>query len=147
VNTTFDTAGPLERIAELLRELSGVRHVYVGVPKAVDEDVAAYVTVGPQAVIDKASGGLLQRVASYYVTFVYAVEGDSQQAEQALASAVDPFLALLYGERSDPDSPLESVTVDLTLSTSAEYVAIVGQEYRRYPVLVNVLQQQTIGVP
>lgn len=142
----FDTVAPLERLATILGQVPGIRHVYTGVPKTVAEDVAAYVTVGPQTLIDKASGGVLQRTASYYVTFVYAVEGDSLGAELALAGAVDPFVLLVYGERSQPASPLQSVTLDLTLSTSAEYVSIVGQEYRRYPVLVTVLQQQTIGV-
>ena len=143
----FNTTAPLQRIAELLLLVPGIRTVYVGVPKAIEVDVAAYVTVGPQTVTDKAAGGLLQRLASYYVTFVYAVEGDSEPAELALAGAVDPFLTRLYQERDVEASPLRSVTVDLTLSSSAEYVAVVGQEFRRYPVVVTVLQQQTIGAP
>lgn len=143
----FDTVTPLQRLAELLATISGLRVVYTGVPKAVDADVAAYVTAGAQTIVDKAAGGLLQRIASYDVTLVYAVEGDSQQAELAVASALDAFVLLLYAEREAPDSPLRGLSgIDLTRSTSAEYLNIVGQEYRRYPIVVDVLQQQTIGV-
>jgi hypothetical protein len=143
----FDTVAPLQRLTELLATVSGIRVVYTGVPKAVDADVAAYVTAGAQELTDKASGGLLQRTASYDVTLVYAVEGDSQQAELAVAAALDAFVLLLYAERAQPDSPLRTLSgIDLTRSTSAEYLSIVGQEYRRYPIVVDVLQQQTIGV-
>jgi hypothetical protein len=144
----FDTVAPLQRLTALLATIAGIRVVYTGVPKAVDADVAAYVTAGAQTVLDKASGGVLQRIASYDVTLVYAVEGDSSQAELAVAAALDALVLLLYAERQQPASPLAGLRgLDLTRSTSAEYLSIVGQEYRRYPIVVDVLQQQTIGVP
>ena len=146
--SAFDAVAPLQRLTELLAQIAGIRVVYTGVPKAVDADVAAYVTAGAQTLTDKAAGGLLQRIASYDITLVYAVEGDSAQAELAVAAALDAFVLLLYAERQEPDSPLRTLSgIDLTRSTSAEYLSIVGQEYRRYPIVVDVLQQQTIGGP
>jgi hypothetical protein len=141
---SFDSTGPLNRIVEVLGTV-GVPEVYVGVPKSVEGLVAAYVTLGPQQVIDKANE-LLQRISVYTVTFCYGVESDPEQAERAIAAMVDDLILAVYAERDTPGSALASLnSLDLTLASGAEYQNIVGQEYRRYPVNITVLQQETLG--
>jgi hypothetical protein len=139
----FNTVAPLNRIVEILNALPGMDEVYIGVPKGIETTVAAYVTVGPQTITDKA-GGLLQRLATYTVTLCYAVEGDSTASELAVAGVLEPLILALYAERDLDGSALEDSAIDLTLAGSAEYQTVAGQEFRRYPINVTVLQQQVL---
>lgn len=142
---SLDTLAPLNRILTVVRALPGMQRVIAGVPKNLEMKVSAYVTTGSHTVIDKANN-LIQRRARYLITLAYAVDSDPTQSELALAGMIDSLILTLLAERDSPTSPLKSSEIDLTLSDTAEYQQYVGQEYRRFPIAVTVVQQDLYGV-
>lgn len=136
----FDTTGPLTALKALCVSLPGVQSVFVGVPKDFGSRVGVYITVGSQLIVDKANQ-LLQRRARFLLTFGYATGGNVEAAELALASSVDILVPTIYGLRDESGHPLRNNELDLSLSDTAEYALYTGSEYRRFPVVVTVIQQ------
>ena len=137
---SFDTTGPLDAIKAMCIALPGVQSVFVGVPKDFGAAVGVYITVGSQVIEDKANQ-LLQRRARYLLTFGYATGGNVEAAERAVAASVDIIATTLYGLRDQSGHPLRNTELDLSLSDSAEYALYTGSEYRRFPVVITVIQQ------
>ena len=136
----FDSTSPLLALQSLCMALPGVQSVYVGVPKNFGTAVGVYITVGAQLIEDKANQ-LLQRRSRYLLTFGYATGGNVQAAELALAASADALILALYPLRDQSGHPLRNCELDLSLNDTAEYQTYTGQEYRRFPVVVTVIQQ------
>lgn len=145
----LDTLGPLNRLVDVLEALPTIQQVYVGVPESVGPQVAAYIALGGQT-MDAEAGQMVQRRASYFIGFTYAVAGAEADAETVLATTIDAFLVALLAERDTGmnagSGPLvDNVFWDFGLATSPEYAPIAGQEFRVLPVTVTVAQHTTYG--
>jgi hypothetical protein len=135
----FDARAALSRLVTILTPL--VQQVYVGVPGHVDAKVCAYLNIGSQRLIDKANA-LQQRELRLICTFVYAIDGNVAEAEEEMAEIIDAFLPLIFAERTNPGSALQSLaSVDMALVDEASYEDIAAEEFRRYPVAITVIQQ------
>ena len=142
----FDFSAPLERLVEVLEALPGMPSgaVHTGVPKEITHPVGAYAAVSQVEIIDKANQ-LLQAVVWYEVMLLYSVDQNTLSAsELGIAGMLGPLVLAIFAERDDEDSALKGAVVDFTLAGSAEYQLAVGQEHRRYPVRVGVLQQHSL---
>lgn len=143
----FDSAPPLAAVVTLVTGLPGMQSVFLGVPESLPTRVGAYVTLGNQTIIDRATGGLLQREMRIRVVLGYRVAAQEQGAEQAVAAALDALQAAVYSDRKN-NGPLSqllaSVRLEMTLAENAEYEGIAGQEFRRLPLVIIGTQQATV---
>jgi len=140
-----DLAAPMARIVAVLGGIAGIQQVYTGVPESPTNRVSAYVTIGRIRLTDAAVGGLASHAIEYAVTFVYRVAGAEDTAETILAAVVPAFVSAMLAERR---TRLNGTVVsmglpDFSLAAEAEYIVVAGQEYRRLPCLVPVVQQET----
>ena len=143
----LDTAAPLARLVTVLEGLPGIGagSVYTGVPESIGPRVAAYVALGGQR-FDTETTNTLQREATYFVGFAYAVEGSEATAETTIAGLLDAFQAALLTERETGMGGLvDSVGWEFSLGDGPEYTPVAGSEFRLYPVLVRVTQHTTYG--
>ncbi len=142
----FNTAEQLARVVALLQGAdmiaAGLQDVVVGVPKAPDYKLSAFVTLGGQAIQDQAAG-LVYCDASIRVTFVYRTGGDVATAETALAEVVDAFKTAFYASRKT-DAVLRGMRLDLSIAGSPRYETVSGQEYREWPCMLYGRQEATI---
>jgi hypothetical protein len=143
----FNTAGPLQALYDLLTTLTvpGLQRVYIGAPESFSNQVSAYVAVAGQRIVDKATG-LLQREARYLVVLGYRVKDHEDTAETTLAAIVDAFVTAIYQDRTLAGWS-RVTSVDLTQADTPQYEIVAGQEYRRLPMVVTVLQSQTYPQP
>ena len=141
----FDTPAVLNAVVTLVQGLTGMQSVTKGVPESLPTRVAAYVTVGPQPENDRTAGGLLRKEGRIRVTFGYRVSGAEATAESDLAAMIDRFMVAYYAaRRTNLSGTVTSLgNLDHSVANTAEYEAIAGQEYRRYPVDIPFTQEQT----
>ncbi len=135
----LNLAGPLGKITDLLEGLSGIQAVYRGVPENIGSRVSAYVTLGGQTV-DEMAFGVHRRRASYFIAFVYRIQGAEADAENALCSLLDAFIAAVLADPTLGGTVWDS-TLDLSLASDPRYQLIAGQEFRLYPLLLTVEQE------
>lgn len=141
-SSPFDTAGPLQYLATLLGTLApaGLQRVYIGAPESFSNQVSAYVAMTGQRVIRK-NTGLLQREARYLIVLGYRVKDHEDTAETTIAALVDALVSKLYLDLTLGGWSL-SLDIDLTQADTPQYELAAGQEYRRFPLVVTVTQQQ-----
>ncbi|MBA2388666.1 MAG: hypothetical protein H0V67_00265 [Geodermatophilaceae bacterium] len=139
-----DLASPLSRIVTVLTGIAGIQQVYTGVPESPTNRVSAYVTIGRIRLGDAAVGGLARHDVEYAVTFVYRVAGAEATAETTLAAVVPAFItAMLAERRTRLNGTVVSMGLpDFSLAAEADYIVVAGQEYRRLPCLIPVVQQE-----
>ncbi len=141
----LDLVSPLEEIISIVAGLEGVHQVYAGIPKGVSKQLVAFVSLGGQAISDKASGGLVERTVRYRVMFGYGVDGIPEDAEVALATIVDRFLVAIYAARQSwaqtPGTFGTIRSVDPSPADDPAYALWPGHEYRLYPITVSVAQR------
>lgn len=138
--TPFDTAGPLQALYDLLVTLSGLQKVYIGAPESFSNQVSAYVAVAGQRIIRKNSG-CLQREARYLIVLGYRVKGAEATAETTIGTLIDALISALYLDLTLGGWSL-SLDIDATQADTPQYELAAGQEYRRWPLVVTVTQQQ-----
>lgn len=139
----LNSTAPLNRLVALLQGLSGIQQVYVGVPESIGPQVVAYIALGGQQYAEL-SPGLRRRTAHYFVGFAYAVAGAEATAETTMASLIDAFgIALMAERRTNLAGTADALDWDFSLGNSPVYAPVAGQEFRLFPVLVSVVQQQS----
>lgn len=141
---SFDTGGVLSFLAAQIATVTGIQSVSMGAPASIGNQVIAYVALGAQSVVEKATG-LLQREADYYVGLAYAVQDAPASAETTIAAVVDALIALVYADKT-LGGRVTNATLDLTLVRAPLYQDVLGQEYRVYPVIVRTTQQDAFVV-
>lgn len=118
--------------------LSGVGAVQIGVPESTDKRVSAYITIGSQPNVRKATG-LVRREARYFVNFCYRVDKAETTAETTLMGLVDAFLTALYADLK-LGGACNSLEIDTGLADTPDYQMRAGKEYREYPIIVTAAQ-------
>jgi hypothetical protein len=133
-------------LKSMVAALSGMSaaQVQIGAPLTIGPRLFAYVTLGSQPLVRKATG-LVQRSSRFMVTFCYRIDADRGASEvatgeAALMQVVDLFLQALH---NDPTigATCNGSEVDTGLADSPEYTARGNLEYREYPVIVTARQQ------
>lgn len=140
----FDAAAPLSAIVTLLQGVAGVQHVRTGAPKSLSYQASAYVTLGGFDLGERATG-CLSRPLRYFVGLGYATSDDEAAvatAESTIAGWLDDFSRALYADRS-LGGTVSSARIVGGLGDDPRYQVYGGEEVRVYPLLIEVMQEQT----
>jgi hypothetical protein len=138
----YNTKAPAQRLLTMIQGL-GVSSVQLGVPESWNTTLCAYIGLGSQVVVRKATK-VTGRDARYFVCFGYRVDGAETTAEQALMDLVDAFLAALYADLTLAGT-CEGMEVDTGLADAPEYKIYTGKEFREYPIIVTCRQYGTFA--
>lgn len=142
---TLDARGAIQAVQTFAAGSTGFV-IAMGTPEGLGRQAAGYVTLGSAQPIDRAAGGLIERMVECHIVFGYRVKGAEETAELAVADAVDDFTLAFYASDRKLGGVGESAEIDFGLVGSAEYEQIAGQEFRLYPIVVRVKQRQSMGV-
>jgi hypothetical protein len=134
----FNTQAPANRLKIIVEGLSGMSAVQFGVPESIGPTVSAYITMGSQTPIKKATA-TVARDARYFVAFAYRLDGAEATAETTLMVLVDAFLVALYADLTLAGA-CEGIEIDTGLADAPEYIARSAKEYREYPVVITARQ-------
>lgn len=140
----FDSAAVAGALVDVLEGLSGMGAVQIGAPESVGTRVSAYVTMGGQEVLRKATG-VIQRQGRFYCMLVYRVDGAEATAETTLMGLVDAFLQALFADLTLAGT-VQALEVTSAAADEPEYQLRAGKEYREYPVIVTVVQRDSYEV-
>jgi hypothetical protein len=143
----WSTAGPLSALATLLGTLTtaGLQEVFVGVPESFGRQVSSYVTLGEQVIINKTTGGGMQRRMAYRVVIGYMVDGAEATAEATVAAILDAFLDAIFDDRT-LGGTLEQIEVDASEAAQPRYVGVAGSIAREYPIRITGVQRKAFPV-
>lgn len=150
----YDLPAMLDAVNDLLANLTGVEHSQIGVPLALEQRLEAWVTVGPIANQNK-SVTLLQREVNCVCGLGYTVGGEEDQAELALATAIDDLTATFYRTRGRAGVPGTGVfnedltgvisgALELEVAGAADYLLRAGEELRQYAFILRLTQQANV---
>jgi len=140
----YNSTAVANALKALLENLTGMGVVQIGAPSSVGPQVSAYVTMGGQRSVRKATG-ITQRESRFMCMLAYRVDGKETTAETTLMTLVDAAMAAL-----DTDLTLggvvKSLTYDATGADEPDYQLRAGKEYREYPIIVTATQRGTYEV-
>lgn len=141
---SINTLAAANGIIAVLEQLSGLATVQIGVPLSVGTTVSAWVGLGGQADVRKATA-VVQKRTRFFVMFCYRVDGNETTAETALMTLVDAFTVAL-----NADLTLGGTVKELTISSAAadepDYQLRAGKEYREYPMVIEATQHGSYTV-
>lgn len=144
---TWQAKATMNELVTFLATIPGVQAVRKGEPTSYTAQITASVSLGAAPPKDRTTG-LIRRELEFWVTFGYRTDANVALAEDTLADILDALEALFYGERKDA-TPLggtvDSMELDTSPASAAEYRPVAGQEYRLYPVIIRVVQQHTVS--
>lgn len=131
---------PLNAIVALLEGTAGIQDAAVGSPLVLTTRVSAFVDFLGQQVTDRASSGLKQTEAGYYVGIGYRVQGAEATAALGMAAVVPAFIDAFYstGQRTLSGTCHEARLV-ADIPTTPIYVTFAGQEYRVIPLNIRAI--------
>lgn len=141
---SFDNVSVANALVTVLSGLSGMGAAQIGAPASIGPKVSSYVTMGGQNHTRKAAG-LKQRETRFFCMFAYRVDGAEATAETTLMTLVDAFLVALNADLT-LNGTVKSLEVDSATADEPEYQLRAGKEYREYPIIVTVVQQDTYAV-
>lgn len=140
----FATKTVAQRLSAIISGLSGVGGAQLGVPESISTRVYGMVTASGQTITSKTTG-TIRRQARYNCTLAYRMDGGEAAAEEAMMDILDAFLDALYADRT-LGGRCKDISVDATLADTPEYQIRVGKEFREYPVIVTVVQDDSYTV-
>lgn len=138
---SLNTKAVANQLVTLLEGLAGIGSVQIGVPESWDKRVNAWVSMGSQPLVRKATG-LTARDAHYFVMFAYRIAstaGSESTAETTLMDLVDAFVAAVEADLT-LGGTCKAVDLDLSSGDAPEYQLRAGQEFRQYPIIVSCRQ-------
>jgi hypothetical protein len=141
---SFDSTAVANQLVTVLAALDGMGAAQIGAPESVGPRVVSYVTMGSQRSERKAAG-VMQRSGRFFCMFAYRVDGAEATAETTLMDLVDAFLTALYADLTLA-GVARSLEADSQAADEPEYQLRAGKEYREYPVVVTVVQQDSYAV-
>jgi hypothetical protein len=141
---SFDSTAVANQLVTVLAALDGMGAAQIGAPESVGPRVVSYVTMGSQRSERKATG-VMQRSGRFFCMFAYRVDGAETTAETTLMDLVDAFLTALYADLTLAGTA-RSLEADSQAADEPEYQLRAGKEYREYPVVVTVVQQDSYAV-
>jgi hypothetical protein len=141
----WDIDGVLLALEELWDGIEAVQEVILGSPESFEQDVSVMIGVGSQEVRDARSSGLKRRKMRFINMVMIKVRGNEYTSERTLATLLNDFQIAFYQNRRLGGLANES-SLDTSLADSPEYELIAGQEFRRYPIYVEISQDEVIGL-
>lgn len=140
----YNSGAVANQLVTVLDGLSGMGAAQIGAPESVALRVSAYVTMGSQSVVRKATG-ITQRESRFFVLFAYRVEGAESTAETTLMGLVDAFFNALYADLT-LGGTVHSLEANSQAADEPDYQLRAGKEYREYPVTVTVIQRDSYDI-
>lgn len=145
---TWDIRAAMIELVDLLETIpaltpSGTVHmVNVGEPLTIPSRVSAFVKLGAMPFGPRKTTDLVRREGELLVWFGYRVQGAPADAELTLADVVDTFLEFFLEDRKTLrlGGTVESMDVDTSAASAADYSQIGGQEFRLYPMTIRFVQ-------
>jgi hypothetical protein len=148
----WNSVTPLQSIKTFLAGLSGIQSAHIGAPESFTTRVTAYVCLGSDGTMDHRTE--VQRgEIGYFCAFGYRVQGAEEAAEIALATAKDDLKQQFTDDRSagtglfaEMTTNAKSARLDLNLAAIPDYAPVAGQEFRLYPFMIYLTQENTFTV-
>jgi hypothetical protein len=145
---SFDTLTPYTTIVAALRDTTPtgagahIQKVYEGVPQSYTNRISAFVSIGPQMIVPKATE-LWQREQRYMIGLVYKVAASESQAEEDLAIALDDIVNWFLATDHKFGGTVETSQLDFGIARSPRYEVSAGLEIRTYPLEIVCVQRRT----
>ena len=133
----WDPAPSLAAVLALASGVPGVQSAWVGAPEALPTRVVASVTAGGFEPVVKTVGGVSLVRLRYRVPFGYRVMGAEDTAETTMIAAALAFAAAVEDDRT-LGATCDQARLDATVADSPPYALVAGDEFRLYPVVVEV---------
>lgn len=153
---TLDLDAPFNNLKTKLQASHPLLQVVEGVPEASSARLGAYLALGNVIINNRAAGhpvdagvggqygsSVLTFNISYVAGFFYRVAYAEAAAERRIMDAVMEFIRQVYSDRT-LGGTVHSSSLDMSLADNPDYLAMAGQEYRVYPVLVLCTQREVI---
>lgn len=140
----YNTSAVLTQLQTIASGLANVGAVQIGAPESVSPRVHIWITMGSMNEVIKA-GGLVQRTTRFLCMFAYRVDSAEATAETTLAALVDAFLQAVNADKTLNGTALSS-EVSSQAADEPAYEVRAAKEYREYPLIVTVTQQDTYEV-
>lgn len=136
----FATAAVLSYLKALSAGLSTVQASLIAPPKSLASQKTVYVGIGAQTSRDKVTG-VRERTQRYQAVYVYAVDGEEEDAELALAAFLDQFETAVLADRT-LGGTVETAEVVGSSADDPLYSFLSAEEARIYPVIIETKQRQ-----
>jgi hypothetical protein len=148
---TWNSVTPLQSIKTFLAGLSGVQSAHIGAPESFTTRVTAYVCLGSDGTMDHRTE--VQRgEVGYFCAFGYRVQGAEEAAEIALATAKDDLKQQWTDDRTAgtgvfalSTTQAKGARLDLNLAAIPDYAPVAGVEYRLWPFMIYVMQENVFS--
>lgn len=143
---SLNLTGAFTALVALVDSCASVQNVIQGEPLSLPASVSAYVNIGTPRPVDQRTSGLIMIETEYLVTFGFRVAGtDESGPELKLCAAIQEFILAFYADRKAGSlgGTVESMELDFSPAGLPEFRPVAGQEFRLFPVIVRVKQQQT----
>lgn len=143
----LDLIPPFDKMVALLTALPGMQAVYEGVPNTLAKGVNAYIAATAQNPKDVASSGLIENEATFFVGLSYAIRDSAEgTAERQLMVALTALIkALIIARRTKLDGTCDTLSWDFSLANDPAYQVSAAREFRIFPVLVRIIQRETLA--
>lgn len=144
---TWQAKATLAQLVTFIDGLTGVQSVTKGEPTSYTAAVSASISLGAAPMNDRQTTGNVRRDLEYWVTFGYRTSNNVALAEETLADILDELESKFLVERKTGrlGGTVDSMELDTSPASAAEYRPVAGQEYRLYPVIIRVVQQHTVS--
>ena len=141
----LNSGAPAAVLVTILTGLDDMGSVQIGAPASIGTRVSAWVSLGSQRTLRKATG-VVQRETRYLCMLVYRVDNTNEStAETTLMALVDDFMDALHADLTLGGTVLALEAHSLA-ADEPDYQLRAGKEYREYPIVVVTTQQGTYEV-
>lgn len=135
----FDSSAVATQLVAVLSDLDGMGAAQIGAPESVGPRVHAWVTMGSQAPVRRATG-TMERQSRFMVMLAYRVDNAEATAETTLMGLVDDFMEALFADLT-LSGTVDALEVTSLAADEPDYQLRAGKEYREYPLVVTVIQR------
>lgn len=143
----LDVMGFLRAVRTAVDGISSppIQEAVFGPPESLEYAISVSVTLGGVRVADR-TNNLRSSEIRVFVIFRREVAANEGEAEQDLAHFVQSMVLLHLADRTW-GGLVDSSELDMTFADDPRYQAIVGPEYRVYPVVIIGRQNTPFTVP
>lgn len=150
----FDIEAAMTGLVALIDTMPAIERVQIGAPEMPENRIEAWVTVGDPGIIEmERAGGIYRMPFNLIVWFGYSVERSETAAEAQIADLITDFTRRVIQNRK---STVSGVTRNLNGSVdmmglphaaagSSDYTMMASQEFRLYPLGVEIVQRENIN--
>ena len=142
---TLNAVAPLEYLATLCSDVSGVQASLIGAPKSLSYQSSILVTLG-KASLQPYGTQQFFRLLEYRLRLAYVVNANAPNTEQAIASVLDSLSHALRQSRTLNHTVIDT-TIDFGSVNEPAYDLVAGQEVRFHECRVVGKQLGSFGLP